>query len=100
MIAQRSFNARAILGVCYPSAAHANAGLAGSVLTLLTGMPGERTALTAWEQAARQRYAFSVVSEISDDKTGSYGRVNVVLPRASRSLVWLLAHVGCPLALN
>ena len=40
------------------------AGLAGSVLTVVTGMP--------------------VVSEIADEKTGSYGRVNIVVPRPSR----------------
>jgi hypothetical protein len=38
--------------------------LAGSMLTVLTGMP--------------------VSSELSDDKSGSYGRVNIVLPRPSR----------------
>ena len=40
------------------------AGLAGSLLTVVTGMP--------------------VVSEIADEKTGSYGRVNIVVPRPSR----------------
>lgn len=38
--------------------------LAGSIITLITGLP--------------------VTSEISGDKTGSYGRINVVLPRPSR----------------
>ena len=38
--------------------------LAGSVLTLLTGVP--------------------VSSEISDDSSGSRGQVNIVIPRASR----------------
>merc|ERR1719215_220507 len=38
--------------------------LAGSLLTLISGMP--------------------VTSEISDDLTGSYGNVNIVLPRPSR----------------
>lgn len=38
--------------------------LAGSVLTLLTGVP--------------------VSSEISDDSSGSHGQVNIVIPRASR----------------
>mmetsp|Transcript_70671 Transcript_70671/g.210740 ORF Transcript_70671/g.210740 Transcript_70671/m.210740 type:complete len:200 (-) Transcript_70671:107-706(-) len=38
--------------------------LAGSVITLTTDLP--------------------VTSQISDDKTGSYGRVNIVLPRPSR----------------
>eukprot|EP00413_Alexandrium_margalefii_P016058 CAMPEP_0204529554 /NCGR_PEP_ID=MMETSP0661-20131031/10124_1 /ASSEMBLY_ACC=CAM_ASM_000606 /TAXON_ID=109239 /ORGANISM="Alexandrium margalefi, Strain AMGDE01CS-322" /LENGTH=181 /DNA_ID=CAMNT_0051535585 /DNA_START=55 /DNA_END=600 /DNA_ORIENTATION=- len=38
--------------------------LAGSLITLVTDLP--------------------VTSQISEDKTGSYGRVNVVLPRPSR----------------
>merc|ERR1711957_975857 len=38
--------------------------LAGSLVTLLTGMP--------------------VISEISDDNSGSYGHVNIVIPRPSR----------------
>lgn len=55
-------------------------GLAGSLITLLTGMP--------------------VVSEISDDKTGASGRVNVVLPRPSRvygpDMTLLELGVGVP----
>merc|ERR1712032_93117 len=39
-------------------------GLAGSVITLLTGLP--------------------VTSELSDDKTGSDGVINIVMPRPSR----------------
>jgi len=39
-------------------------GLAGSVITLLSGMP--------------------VTSEISDEKTGSHGQVHIVVPRPSR----------------
>merc|ERR1739845_78412 len=47
-----------------PSTPADASGLAGSLITLLTDMP--------------------VTSTVSDEKTGSYGHVNVVVPRPSR----------------
>ena len=47
-----------------PSSSEGVQQLAGSVLTAITGMP--------------------VTSQISDEKTGSYGHINVVVPRPSR----------------
>ena len=47
-----------------PSTPADTSGLAGSLITLLTDMP--------------------VTSTVSDVKTGSYGHVNIVVPRPSR----------------
>ena len=67
------------------------AGLAGSVLTHLSDMPGvpvpaKRSAQTsACMLRVLLTYSASVTLEISDPVTGSDGQVHVTLPRPSRS---------------